>query len=262
MAIAKKMICGLALGASLLLAQAPVTLVHLDVAAVDSSGRARHGSEDGGFSDHGPGQNGACAVLPQEWSRAACSRAARPARSFEPPSRRRAALDSDPFRSAEPKPDRPAGYLAQTRPRIAAARIRRFAIFLSAQSRRRAHAHPPDRRQGLGRSQLDANRGEDSRQSDESRQSCASGGNERHGTGGQENVCRARNAWQRARYAARPQRHRLDHHRNAERVESEDALQWRLGGLRAVRAAPECESRSRYRGGGPGFVHQQSQVRT
>lgn len=38
MAIAKKMICGLALGASLLLAQAPVTLVHLDVAALDGSG--------------------------------------------------------------------------------------------------------------------------------------------------------------------------------------------------------------------------------
>ena len=48
--------------------------------------------------------------------------------------------------------------------------------------------------------------------------------------------------------------HRLDHRRHAERLPTQTSVQRRLGGLRALRAAPGGDAGARRGGGGSGFL--------
>ena len=77
------------------------------------------------------------------------------------------------------------------------------------------------------------------------------------GNGGEEDLRRAGNARQSTRCVSRPPGYYLDHQWHAQRLESQNPVQRRLGGLRIVRAAFGCNAGSRQRRRESGYLHQQ-----
>ena len=157
--MAEKLMCCLTVAASVLLAQAPAPnaspsgLVRLSVTALDASGEPVTDlkADDFQIADQGKPQH------------IAFFRANGPASQLAPRARMNirigranyASLDSDPLRSAEREPTRPAGRLAQARPLPAATGVRRFALSLPADSGGNLESDPSDRRQGGRRPDLD-----------------------------------------------------------------------------------------------------------